>query len=126
MNTFMQAMDTHTPKNIGENGHLQQDWSNNIQDKICQLYFQLVRTKNQSDLESQWRVILSSFIGKELENFEMFKTVIKMIANVRDIVDGKGEQSLSFMMLYSMWDYYPELAKFIFVKLNKISRRFHL
>jgi len=112
----MKAMDTYTPKNIGENGHLQNTWSNNIQDKICQLYFQLVRTKNQSDLESQWREILSSFIGKELENFDMFKTVIKMVANVRDVIDGKGEQSLSFMMLYALWDYYPRIAEFIFVK----------
>ena len=116
MSTFMKAMDTRTPKNIGENGHLQQDWSNNIQDKICQLYFQLVRTKNQSDLESQWREILISFIGKELENFDMFKTVIKMLVNVRDVVDGKGEQSLSFMMLYVLSEYYPEIANFIFVK----------
>ena len=116
MNTFMKAMDTHTPKNIGENGHLQHSWSNNIQDKICQLYFQLVRTKNQGDLESQWREILSSFIGKEVENWDIFRTVIKMVANVRDIIDGKGEQSLSFMMLHALWDYYPRIAEFIFVK----------
>jgi len=114
MNSLINALDQHVSKNIGENAHIQNNWSNDVRKKIGELYFQLVRSKDHSDLEMQWRIILTSFVGKERLN--EFCSVIKMIANTRDVVDGKGEQQLSFMMLYSLFDYYPEIAKFVFVK----------
>ena len=114
MDSFIQKMEQKKSKNIGENGHLQNDWSTNVKNKICELYFQLVRCDDHSVLEYQWRKILSSFIGNE--KTQEFKSVIKMIPNTRDIVEGKGEQRLSFMLLYCLWDYYPDMARFIFEK----------
>ena len=45
MASLITALDQHTPKTIGENGHLQEGWSNDMRKQICQLYFQLVRSK---------------------------------------------------------------------------------
>ena len=33
----------------------------------------------------------------------------KMIGQTRDIIDGKGECSLTYMMIYTWYDFYPEL-----------------
>ena len=120
MDTFITHMDQHQPKNIGENGHLQHGWSNNAKNKLCELYFQLVRSKDHTDLEKQWRQIISKFINKnntiDKALIPEFINVIKMVANVRDVVDGKGEQKLSFMLLYVLSEYFPSVAKYLFIK----------
>ena len=118
-------MDQHTSKCIGENGHIQESWSNEIRQKIVQLYFQLVRSKNHTELKSEFHKILGYFVGKEVQYNVEFKLIIKMIANVRDITNGKGEQQLSFMMLFVLWDYYPEIAKFIFIKYLSMGKDEH-
>jgi hypothetical protein len=35
-----------------------------------------------------------------------------MIGHTRDIIDGKGEYNLTYMMIYVWYDFFPELAKF--------------
>ena len=114
MASLIGALDQHTPKTIGENGHLEHGWSNNEEEKLCQLYFQLVRSKNHHNLESNWIKIISSFIGKEKQNMRIFKMALKMVANVRDIKNGKGEYSLSYTLLNVLYNYYPAIAKLTF------------
>ena len=116
MKSFLHSMDQHTQKNIGENGHIQNNWSNVIKSKIPELYFQLVRCEDHTNLKKQWLQILSSFDGLEKQKIDDLKLIVKLVANVRDIKNGKGEQKLAFMLLFTMWDFYPELAKFIFIK----------
>jgi hypothetical protein len=36
----------------------------------------------------------------------------RMIAHTRDIIDGKGEYNLAYMMVYTWHKFYPELSKF--------------
>jgi hypothetical protein len=36
----------------------------------------------------------------------------KMIGYTRDIIDGKGEYELSYMMILTWYEVYPELALF--------------
>jgi hypothetical protein len=36
----------------------------------------------------------------------------KMIGHTRDIVDGKGECTLTYMMIFTWYEFYPELAMF--------------
>ena len=48
-NPLFSALDIHTPKQLGENGHVEYTWSHNESELINQLYFQLVRAKTQSD-----------------------------------------------------------------------------
>ena len=116
MSSFIKALDQHMPKTIGEKGHLQHGWSHDIKEKIGQLYFQLVRSKNHSDLVSQWTKIVASFKGKELEHMELFKMVMKFPAHVRDVKHGKGEQQLAYMLLYELYNFYPRIAKLTFRK----------
>lgn len=125
MTSFIKALDQHTPKNLGEKGHIQEGWSNDLRKQICQLYFQLVRCEDHKSLESSWVKILESFIGKECDRIDDFKVVIKMVANVRDIKDGKGECQLSYMMLYHLYIYYPDLAQLIFRKFLNLKSDTH-
>ena len=125
MTSFVSYMDNHTPKCIGENSHLQEGWSHSESKLITQLYFQLVRTKDYQVLETQWNKILRSFKGFEIEKLDELNMVLKMVANVRDIKNGKGEQQLSFMMLYNLWNYYPKVAENIFSKFLYINSEEH-
>ena len=43
MASLIQALDKHTPRQVGENGHVEHGWSHDIDEKIVQFFFQLVR-----------------------------------------------------------------------------------
>lgn len=111
MATFIQGMNTHTPKQLGENMHVEHGWSNDLNESIVQFYFQLVRTKDTIDLENK----LDKILLRVKENINKYaKELImlyKMVGNTRDIVDGKGEYQLTYLQIYSWYKYFPELAK---------------
>jgi Domain of unknown function (DUF2828) len=48
----------------------------------------------------------------ESERIEMICTLYCMLGQTRDIVAGKGEYALSYMMLYELSVYFPELATY--------------
>jgi hypothetical protein len=108
MAALIGALDTYTSRQIGENGNIEYSWSNNIRERIAQLSFQLTRTKDISYLAKQTEGILmdlkarnaSGKILKE-EYVEYMAILYKMIGHTRDIIDGKGEYTLSFMLLNS-------------------------
>lgn len=108
MAALIGALDTYTSRQIGENGNIEYSWSNNIRERIAQLSFQLTRTKDISFLAKQTEGILidlkarngSGKILKE-EYIEYMAILYKMIGHTRDIIDGKGEYTLSFMLLNS-------------------------
>ena len=52
MAALINALDSYTPKQIGENGHIEYGWSNDIREKILQFSFQLVRTSDSSNLKT--------------------------------------------------------------------------
>ena len=122
MSSLISALDNYTPKHFGENGHAEYTWSNNIREKILQFSFQLTRTneKGVSMLASTLKEMLNSLKGKNLDKTikSSEKTVVreylvllyKMIASTRDIIDGKGECTLAYMMIHTWYDFYPELA----------------
>ena len=117
------ALETYTPTNTGEKGHLQYDWSNNLDEKIVQFHFQLVRTTNHSKLEEQLRIILSTLKASTEKSQYLSKLtlVYKLIGHTRDILKGKGEQQLSFMQILIWYEYFPELAFNAFTHLVKID-----
>jgi Mg-chelatase subunit ChlD len=122
MANFMNALDNHTSNQTGEKGHAEYSWSNSIREKIVQFGFQLTRTdeKGTQKLSFVLNELLSSLKGQYDNNFnnnsrkEVIKEYLillyKMIAQTRDIVDGKGECSLTYMMIHVWHEYYPELA----------------
>jgi Mg-chelatase subunit ChlD len=122
MAALITALDHHTPKQFGEKCHVEYGWSNNIQEKILQFSFQLTRTNQDGihRLDMVLREILINLKHKidtgSLPEKEVAKGLLsvlyRMIGQTRDIVDGKGEYTLSYMMVYAWFQFYPELAKF--------------
>ena len=125
MEPIPQLLETLTPKQYGEKGHTEYGWSHDIREKILQWSFQLVRTteENMYKLERIYYELLyhliikykfddsKTILEKEIA-FHLLKILYKMIGQVRDIVDGKGEYTLSYMMIYSWYFISPELACF--------------
>jgi hypothetical protein len=116
MTALITALDNYTPTQIGENGHVEYGWSNSIKDKIVQFSFQLTRTDADGviRLKKVLHLILTSLknnIDRKLEG-NLLSTLYKMIGQTRDIIDGKGEYALSYMMIHTWYEFYPELACF--------------
>ena len=123
MAALINTLDNYTPKQIGENGHTEYGWSNIIREKILQFSFQLVRTTDKNK-EKNLSIILrellytlkhntssTSIVEKELAK-EYLSLLYRMIGHTRDIIDGKGECNLTYMMIYTWFDFYPTLALF--------------
>ena len=58
MSNFVNALQTFTPTQAGEKGHVEKTWSFNIDEKITQFFFQLIRSEDHSDLERHLHDIL--------------------------------------------------------------------
>ena len=69
-------------------------------------WFAVIARAEKKDLENKLRYLLEHLSREH----ELFPILYKIIAQTRDIVDGKGEYELAFMQLRVWWDYYPELA----------------
>ena len=124
MAVLISALDNYTPSQIGENGSCEYTWSNNIRERILQLSFQLTRTRDETintrlaeqtdnilnDLNVSYKV---SILSRE-EYLEYMSIMYRMIGHTRDIIDGKGEYALSYMLLSVWHKHHPELAKFAF------------
>jgi hypothetical protein len=122
MSALINALDNHTSKQIGENGHAEYGWSNSIRERILQFSFQLTRTDEKglnklarilndmlNTLKSQ-QMSLEKNSSEHVVVTEYLILLYKMIGQTRDIVDGKGECSLTYMMIHTWFQFYPELA----------------
>jgi hypothetical protein len=122
MAALINALDNFAYTQVGENGHVEYKWSNNIQEKILQLSFQTTRTNDSglSKLSSLLHELLTILKQKSetgtLPEKELAKghlcLLYRMIGHTRDIIDGKGEYTLSYMMVHMWSKFYPSLAKF--------------
>lgn len=135
MNTLVNAMDSYTEKHIGENGHIEYSWSNNFTELFTQFYFQLVRTKDTTQLETMLKKMLSEYKSNKIENYKEFDDIFKyekelcllytLIGHTRDIVEGKGEYTLAYMQIWVWYAYFPDLAlkaieKFVYGVKNEL------
>jgi len=124
MAALINALDNYTPKQVGENGHVEYGWSNNIREKIVQISFQITRTDENgcNSLKKQLHNILhdlkyklssssTSIFEKEVTRAYL-SILYRMIGHTRDIIDGKGEYTLTYMMIHTWYEFYPELACF--------------
>jgi len=132
MAALVNALDNYTSTQIGEKGHVEYGWSNSIQEKILQFSFQVTRTnadkvaelsKVLNDLLTYLYYMVKTGTLHEKEIAKGHLSILyKMIGHTRDIVDGKGEYTLSYMMVYTWNKFYPSLAQFAlrcFVTLDK-------
>jgi Mg-chelatase subunit ChlD len=122
MAALINALDNYTPVQIGEKGHREYGWTSNIQEKILQFSFQVTRT-NEVGVK-KLSVILRDLLTSIKHNIqtsslperevakEYLSILYRMIGHTRDIIDGKGECTLSYMMIHTWYEFYPELSKF--------------
>ena len=122
MSAIISALDNHTPKQLGENGHVEYGWSNSIREKILQFNFQVVRTDESK--VNNLQVILNDLLTSLSHQYKIgtlperevakgyLSVLYKIIGNTRDIIDGKGECLLSYMMIYTWYAHYPALSTF--------------
>ena len=120
MAALVQALDSFTPVRSGENGHDELDWSNDIEEKIVQFDYQCVRS-DSAGLESL-SLILDSLLSRlsvktscvvaEKKRKDSLVILYKIIGKTRDIEGGKGEYAISFMMIWTWFQYFPLMAEF--------------
>lgn len=122
MAALLTALDNYTPYQIGEKGHIEYGWSNNVQEKILQLFFQLTRSdENGVNRLKGVLVDILSILKHQLQSVSLHERQVskgylsilyKMIGQTRDIIDGKGEYTLTYMMIHTWYDFFPELSIF--------------
>jgi hypothetical protein len=122
MAALVNALDNYTPTQYGENGHVEYGWSNSIQEKIVQFSFQVTRTDEKrihyleetlSNIIRDLQHILNTGSLPEKQVARGYLSVLyRMIGHTRDIIDGKGEYKLAYMMVYTWYKFFPKLALF--------------
>jgi hypothetical protein len=122
MATIISALDNYTTKQFGENGHTEYGWSNSIREKIVQFSFQLTRTNEHGVRALQ--VVLTNLLTSLKYNVKSgsipekqvargyLSVLYRMIGHTRDIIDGKGEYTLTYMMIHTWYRFFPQLATF--------------
>ena len=101
---FIKSMDQHTTKQHGENLHTEYGISNEIDEKIVQFFFQLVRTDNPEMLKKLHREILKTIKTDPVNHQQRLTMMYKLVGQTRDIISGKGEQQLSFMQILGFFE----------------------
>jgi hypothetical protein len=124
MTALFNALDNHTPSQIGENGHSEFTWSNSTREQILQLSFQLTRCKDDRQINKLSYIAdqILSQLETDYKNQKISKPeyigymsiMFRLVGQTRDIIDGKGEYSLAYMLLAVWYKHYPNLARFAF------------
>jgi hypothetical protein len=119
---MLELINTHdkfTPKQFGVNAHTEYTWSTNIQEKIMQFSFQCNRSdeKGVAVLKEKLKELLSHLIF--VKNIYYLELLYRMIGHTRDIIFGKGEYTLTYMMIDTWYDFYPDLALYALYLLVK-------
>ena len=123
MSALMNALDSTTNTQLGENGHKEYAWSNDYQEKILQLSFQMTRSNNPAQiakLATLLENVLKNMKGAYEVNqitrekyFVLMKIAYKMNGHTRDIENGKGEYMLAYMQIVVWVKFFPELAQYM-------------
>ena len=99
------ALDNISKLSVGENGSLQHSWSSKLNEKIYQLYFQLVRTKDYGSIRTKFIEILNEIYLMNDTNYEYYLSLItKLILFTRDIIGGKGEYELTYELISLLYN----------------------
>ena len=103
MSSLVAALDSFTPKQIGENMHSEYGWSHDLKEEILQVFFQLTRTSDKSKMEglAQRFQNLVSRVNASSNTHEahLIYTLQRMAVQTRDVVAGKGEYRLGWFLI---------------------------
>ena len=133
MTALFNALDNYTPSQIGENGHSEFTWSNSTREKILQLSFQLTRCKDEKQIQNLSHIVDQILLYlatdyrinkiSKAEYLGYMSIMFRLVGQTRDIIDGKGEYTLAYMMLSVWYKHHPVLAIYAFqcFVLNPVS-----
>ena len=134
MASMVQALDNNTPTQYGEKGHAEYSWSTKVKEQILQFSFQVTRTNDPETVDLLHRRLnrilttLQNNIMNKVQPVitrEYLSILYRMIGHTRDIIDGKGEYELTYMMIYAWYDFYPSLAIFALSCLVDLGQNVH-
>lgn len=125
----MASIQSENKYQLGEKGQSEYIWSTEINEQIVQLHFQLVRNADINYISQITENILIKLFSDYFLDKIQFETYIeylsymyRLIGLTRDIVDGKGEYTLAYLLL-GIWikvgnqtrqEYFIDLAKYAF------------
>ena len=92
-------------KQLGEKAHVEYSWSKDLEELFVQYYFQLVRTKDHTDLIKKFTYLVENIP----KNHKLFPYLYKLVCETRDI-KSKQEYALGYMQLGIFYKYHPKLA----------------
>ena len=87
---------------IGENNHSEYGWSDNTREKLTQLSFQLTRTSDKiqiANIKTIYRDLLKTVYDTKTPNMDNLYATLALILQTRDIVAGKGEYELYYVLI---------------------------
>lgn len=97
---LIKALDHHKKKSLGDNGHAQYTWeSKSIEEHIVKFYFQLVRTPDEEKRE-EISEMYGNLISMSYNSTYHLNILMRILFNTRDIINGKGEYTLFYHLLY--------------------------
>ena len=100
------AFDNLNSLTLGENQNIEYGWFNNFDKLIVQFNFQLIRC-NLHELEvlkKKFNLLIKK-IFTENPNIDEIKILYKLIGHTRDIIAGKGEYTLTYMMISELYKF---------------------
>lgn len=112
--SIISALDNASNFQMGEKGHMEHSWSQDLREATLQLHFQLVRGANVENIMKNFESLILKVknMSETIPSlfFEHNFILYKMICQTRDVISGKGEYTLSYALL-TVWNkYYPESA----------------
>lgn len=93
---------------VGEAGHWEYDWSTQIHERIVQFHFQATRGADLSWVADEFRYILNLVALCEHAP-EYYELLVRLTCHTRDVVMGKGEYAIAYVMLYE-WSRHASLT----------------
>lgn len=108
MASLVSALDSTTPKQVGENNHQEYGWSGDMEEKILQLSFQLTRTKNgtiKKEISEKYSSLIRELFNSDSKNYldiNIISISLRLMFQTRDLIKGKGEYGL-FYILFGEW-----------------------
>ena len=132
---FISALDSYSKENeeneekqLGQNKHFEYSWSkSDIQEQITQFFFQLVRANSEKTDTLRMKLIeILKFLSQsegDVNTTKYISIIVRLLCHTRDIVGGKGEYALSYMMLCTLYDYFPQFAIYTLEKFVLIDEK---
>ena len=106
MSTLISFHDSRMSVQLGERTHREYGWLEDVQERIMQLSFQLTRSPSPEQLgvlRGKYQTLIwGVFSSKEIatsRRYEFMSLIYRLMLHTRDIINGKGECMLSYMML---------------------------